>query len=130
MATTTKLSGASAAAVLPVEEYERAKEFWTDKVGMSVVDQPGQDGVGMLQAGNGTQVLLYQRERTKAEHTVLGFEVDDIEAVVADLKDHGVVFEEYDMPGITTENGIAWMGDVGAAWFTDTEGNIVSINQM
>ena len=97
---------------------------------MSVVDQPGQDGVGMLHAGNGTQVLLYQRERTKAEHTVLGFEVDDIDSVVADLKGHGVAFEEYDMPGVKTENGVAWMGDIGSAWFTDTEGNIISINQM
>ena len=130
MATSTKLTGATAAAVLPVEDYARAKSFYEDHVGMVVKDVPGMDGMGMLQAGNGTQVMLYQRARTKAEHTVLSFEVDDLEGVVGDLRQHGVEFEEYSTPELTTDHGIAHMGDSLSAWFTDPEGNVVSINQM
>jgi predicted enzyme related to lactoylglutathione lyase len=130
MATATKLTNSNASAVLPVEDYARAKEFYEDRLGLHVEDMPDQEGVGMLHAGNGSRVLLYQRERTKAEHTVLGFEVDDIDSTVQDLRSHGIEFEEYDMPGIHTENGVARMGNTASAWFTDTEGNIISINQM
>ena len=130
MTTATKLSSATASAVLPVEDYSRAKAFYEDKVGLEVQDVAGQDGVGMLKAGHGSSVLLYQRARTKAEHTVLGFDVEDVDGVVADLQQHGVEFEEYDLPGIKTENGVAHMGDLASAWFTDPEGNIISINQM
>jgi predicted enzyme related to lactoylglutathione lyase len=129
MAATTSLTGAKAAGVLPVEDYGRAKAFWEEKAGFPVQDMD-QEGVGMLQAGEGTQVLLYTRERTRAEHTALAFNVSDIEATVDDLRGRGVTFEEYDMPGIKTENGIAWMGSTGSAWFVDTEGNIISLNQM
>jgi hypothetical protein len=55
--------------------------------------------------------------------------VDDVEAEVAALKAQGVVFEEYDMPGIKTENGIATGGGAKTAWFKDTEGNILAISQ-
>jgi predicted enzyme related to lactoylglutathione lyase len=129
MATATKLTQATASAVLPVEDYGRAKSFY-EEIGLEVTDVPDAPGTGWLKAGHDTHVLLYQRERTKAEHTVLGFEVEDIEATVDDLRHHGVKFEEYDMPGLKTENGIAHMGPAASAWFTDPEGNIISINQM
>ncbi len=130
MATSTKLTNATASAVLPVEDYTRAKSFYEHKVGMPVEDIPGQENTGWLQAGHGTHVLLYQRARTKAEHTVLEFEVNDIEAVVADLRHHGIIFEEYDTPKLRTDHGIAHMGNVASAWFRDTEDNIIAINQM
>lgn len=130
MAAQTRLTGAAASAVLPVEDYARAKAFYQDKVGFEVQDAPEQEGMGFILTGGGTRVLLYQRERTKAEHTVLGFEVDDIESVVSDLRAHGVRFEDYDMPNLHTDDGIAWMGETASAWFTDPEGNIISINQM
>jgi hypothetical protein len=56
-------------------------------------------------------------------------EVDDVEAEVAELKSRGVVFEEYDMPGIKTVNGIATGGGAKTAWFKDTEGNILAVSQ-
>jgi catechol 2,3-dioxygenase-like lactoylglutathione lyase family enzyme len=130
MATSTKLTGATAVAVLPVEDYARAKAFYEDRVGMVVADVPDQPGTGMLQAGSGTRVLLYERARTVAEHTALSFEVGDVAAVVADLRGRGIEFEEYDMPGVTWDNGVARMGDIAAAWFTDPEGNIISISQV
>jgi hypothetical protein len=55
--------------------------------------------------------------------------VDDVVTEVAELKSRGVVFEEYDMPGIKTVNGIASGGGAKTAWFKDTEGNILAISQ-
>jgi hypothetical protein len=68
----------------------------------------------------------------------MAWEVDDIEATVAQLKARGVVFEEYDLPGLTTVDGLAEIpdnypskGGVGerAAWFKDSEGNLLAIGQ-
>jgi hypothetical protein len=57
------------------------------------------------------------------------WQVDDVEAEVAELRGRGVVFEEYDMPGIKTENGISTGGGAKTAWFKDTEGNILAVSQ-
>jgi predicted enzyme related to lactoylglutathione lyase len=75
-------------------------------------------------------LYLYQRAATKADHTVAAFNVDDVEAVVKELKSKGVVFEEYDMPGLRTVNSIATVGSMKGAWFKDTEGNILGLSQM
>jgi hypothetical protein len=56
--------------------------------------------------------------------------VADIERVVADLKARGVVFEEYDLPGLKTVNSIADFGGERGAWFTDSEGNILTVGQL
>jgi hypothetical protein len=60
----------------------------------------------------------------------MGFVTDDIEAEVAELKGRGVVFEEYDFPGLKTENSIAQTGDALAAWFKDSEDNTIGILQL
>ena len=66
-----------------------------------------------------------------AKNTQLGFQSTDLDQDMADLRERGVVFEEYDFPGLKTENGVATMpsGERGA-WFLDTEGNILSISTM
>lgn len=75
---------------------------------------------------------------SSGSHTQMGWEVDDIDAVVAELRGRGVVFEEYDLPGLTTVHGIAEVsgnypskGGLGerAAWFRDSEGNVLGIGQ-
>ena len=60
----------------------------------------------------------------------MGFATDDIDADVAELRGRGVVFEEYDFPGLKTEGGIATTGDARAAWFKDSEGNMLGIIQL
>ena len=55
--------------------------------------------------------------------------VSDLEAEMAELRSHGITFEEYDMPGLTTENGIATAGNIRGAWFKDPDGNILSLGQ-
>jgi len=59
----------------------------------------------------------------------MGWGTDNLEAEVDDLRGRGVVFEEYDLPGLKTENGIATSTAGKAAWFTDTEGNILNLFQ-
>jgi predicted enzyme related to lactoylglutathione lyase len=111
--------------VLPAVDMARAKEFYTTKLGLSVEwERPA--GV-LFSAGQGSHLFMYQREATKAEHTVASFLVDDIEAEVKELRKRGIAFEEYDMPGLKTRQGIAAMSPDRAAWFRDTEGNILSL---
>ncbi len=118
-----------AAASLVGTDLERAKRFYTEKLGLSVIQE--MPGWVLFGAGEGTAILMYERPGgSKAEHTVAGFDVDDLEAEVASLRAKGIDFEEYDLPDIKTVNGIASRGDWKAAWFKDTEGNIISLAQM
>lgn len=85
----------------------------------------------LYRAGEGT-VFAATRSSGKpsGSHTQLGFTVADIEGEVADLKRRGVVFEEYDGPGLRTEGSIAKTGAGRAAWFFDPEGNMVGLIQF
>jgi predicted enzyme related to lactoylglutathione lyase len=117
--------------VLPVVDLDRARKFYEEKVGLKVVRVDPDPAPGVLfQAGKGTQLGIYKRAATKADHTVAGFTVKDVETEVKELKAKGVVFEEYDLPGLKTVNGIVSMGPVKAAWFKDTEGNILCVNNL
>ena len=124
------LSSASVAPTLPVVDIKRARKFYEEKLGLKVLQEDDSPGL-MLQCGKGTTIYLYQRTATKADHTVASFEVENIEAEVSALKKKGVKFEEYDMPdmGIKTVNGVAAMNGEKAAWFKDTEGNILALGQ-
>ena len=119
------LADSRVSSVLPVVDLERARKFYEEKLGLQTGDAPG--GV-MFECGHGSKLVLYQRDSpTKADHTAAGWEVDDVEKVVKDLRDKGVVFEQYEM---TDELGIARMGGVKGAWFKDSEGNILSVVQF
>jgi catechol 2,3-dioxygenase-like lactoylglutathione lyase family enzyme len=116
-------------AILPVVDLERARKFYEEKLGLQAVEIP--EGV-MYECAQGTGLALYLRDTpTKADHTAAGWEVDSVEELVQTLGEKGVVFEQYDMPGLKTdEQGIATMEGAKAAWFKDTEGNILSVVQM
>lgn len=122
------LANSRVSAVLPVVDTERARKFYEEKLGLKASEMGG--GV-MFECGQGTQLALYQRNTpTKADHTVAGFTVDNIAQTVQDLRKRGVVFEQYDLPGLKTdERGIATIEGVKGAWFKDTEGNILSVVQ-
>jgi predicted enzyme related to lactoylglutathione lyase len=122
------LVDAPVATTIPVVDLARASKFYQDTLGLTPRGETVQGK--FFEAGEGSQVLLYQREKTKADHTILGFKVDDIEKEVNQLKEKGVVFEEYDTPQLKTTNSIAILGKDKAAWFKDTEGNILAISQM
>jgi predicted enzyme related to lactoylglutathione lyase len=125
----TPLSSATLYAILAAEDIERAKGFWRDTVGLKIKEYPAPPGYFSAYAGDCTEVLVYERERSKAEHTVAGFRVHDLRAVVRQLKERGVVFERYDIPGMPMVDDIAEQPIVWSAWFKDTEGNIIGITQ-
>lgn len=114
---------------LPVVDLARARKFYEDKLGLKMVREDPSPGA-ILQCGKGTMIYIYQRAATKADHTVASFIVDDVEATVKELKAKGVVFEEYDMPGLKTVDSIFTMGEIKGAWFKDTEGNILGMSNM
>lgn len=123
------LANSAVRPTIPVTNLDRAKKFYVEALGLKPLSE-GMQGMAILGAGSGTQIELYQRGQTKADHTVATFEVDDIEQVVKSLQEEGVKFEEYDMPEIKTQNGIATQGKVKAAWFKDMDQNIICIHQV
>jgi catechol 2,3-dioxygenase-like lactoylglutathione lyase family enzyme len=112
-----------------VDDIEQAKEFYGKTLGVFQVIDIGPDLLS-LQAGNGYAVLVYgKKTHVPAEHTILNFPVDDIEAAVDGLREAGVQFEQYDDGPIkTNEKGIAHPGP-WQAWFRDPAGNILSVIQ-
>jgi predicted enzyme related to lactoylglutathione lyase len=117
---------------IPVIDLDRAKRFYETRLDLKPVpaNNDNMSGIAIFECGNGTRMELYQRGPSKADHTVATFEVSDIEEEVNALRGKGVNFEEYDMPEIKTQNGIATQGSVKAAWFKDSEGNILCIHQI
>jgi len=126
-----------AATRLPAQDLDRARAFYAEKLGLEPADErPG----GILYRVGDTEFALFASGgRATGDHTQMGFEVEDLEATVAELKARGVVFEEVDVPGLRTRDGIADIegnypsknasGERGA-WFHDSEGNLLGIGQL
>jgi len=133
----TTLAGARGAATrLPVQDLERARRFYSEKLGLEPVDErPG----GLLyRSGNAEFALFRSAGASPGTFTQMGWQVDDVEGVVSELRGRGVVFEVVDLPGFRTQDGIAEIegnyrskgarGERGA-WFRDSEGNLLGIGQ-
>lgn len=106
----------------------RARKFYEEALGLARPEVRANGSVH-YEAG-GTRFALYPRQTpTRADHTALSFEVKDIVAEMKQLRARGVVFEEYDLPGLETENGVAVLGSERAAWFEDPDGNILCLHQ-
>jgi len=118
-------------AVLPAKDIDRAREFYRDKLGFEP-ERTMADGGLVYRCGKGTSFLIYQTDNAgSAKNTQIGWATDDVQRDVDELRARGVVFEDYDMPGLKTENGIATMEGYGqAAWFLDSEGNILNISSI
>ena len=113
---------------IPVADAARAKQFYEGVLGFSAKEEmPG--GI-VYDSGNGTYFFTYPSAGAgTSTATYASWQVDNLESEITNLKTKGVVFEEYDMPGLKTENSIMTAGDVKAAWFKDTEGNILGLIQ-
>jgi len=113
-------------AYLPAKDVERARQFYEGKLGFKPTREVG--GGVSYEFGRGTGCFLYPTPNAGTSQASQAFwQVEDIEREVADLKSKGVTFEQYDVPGM--DNGIATGGGAKAAWFKDTEGNILAIVQ-
>ncbi len=114
-------------AYIPALDVPRARRFYEEKVGL--VPKEEYAG-GVLYECGGTEVFLYPTPNAGTSRASQAFwQVRDVESEVAELRARGVVFEEYDLPGVTMRNGIATGCGARTAWFKDTEGNILAIAQ-
>lgn len=114
---------------LPAADLERAKKFYAEKLGLTpATESPG--GIFYELAGGSRFILYPTPNPARGGHTQIGFATNDIEAEVKALQLRGVVFEEYDFPGLKTDAGIATTGPTRAAWFKDSEGNMIGIVQL
>jgi predicted enzyme related to lactoylglutathione lyase len=115
-------------AYIPAKDLDRARKFYETKLGLKPREERN-EGV-VYQFGDHTAAFLYKTPNAGTSKASQAFwEVPDVEREVAELKSRGVTFEEYDMPGLKTVNGIAQGGGAKAAWFKDTEGNILALVQ-
>jgi hypothetical protein len=119
--------------LMPAVDLRRADHFYREILGLTPInlsENAVAEGLIAYRTANGTQLALYQRGPTTADHTVLEFVVSDLESLVDGLSAKGVVFEQYDLPGFQTDaRGIVHDGQSLSAWFKDTEGNILSLSQ-
>ena len=129
------LQDSDVATRLPAQDLERARAFYADKLGLEPIEE--RPGGLRYQCGSGRFSLFESAGAPSGDYTQMAWEVDDIEAVVEELWRRGVVFEEVDVPGLRTVDGIAEVegnypsAGVGelAAWFRDSEGNLLGIGQ-
>jgi len=122
------LADAPVMTMLPVVDMDRARAFYEDKLALRSQGRNTQGNY--VYSCGGATIALYQREApTKADHTVLSWEVKDIAETVRGLAEKGVVFEEYDLPNFKTVEKVCVLGAEKAAWFKDTEGNILCIHE-
>ena len=113
-------------AYIPARDVARARRFYEDKLGFKPKEEVS-DGVIYDFAG-GTSCFLYPTPNAGTSQASQAFwQVDDVDAEMAELKSRGVVFEDYDMPGERSPGGAVTAGGAKAAWFKDTEGNILAI---
>ena len=124
------LADAEVAAIVPVSDIDRAIEFYGTVLGLETQarreDLP-ENREAEFRAANGMLLAYESVGAGQSRHTIAGFRVPDLDAAVATLRERGVVFDEYDMPNLKTENGIAALGDVRAAWCRDPDGNILAL---
>ncbi len=122
------LTDSTVTANIPAADLGRARSFYADKLGLNPIQEfPG----GLVyRTDGGTYFLLYETEFAgTAGHTVAQWHVNDVDATVRELKENGVMFETYDLPGVTWDGSIASFEDLGrGAWFKDSEGNILGLD--
>jgi catechol 2,3-dioxygenase-like lactoylglutathione lyase family enzyme len=120
---------ATAHATVAVSDLDRARKFYEGTLGLKVKDQRS-DGITYEDASGGWFLVYPSQFAGTAKSTYMSFEVGDIGKAVDELRERGVVFEEYDMPNLKTVNGIAEIQGVKGAWFKDPDGNILSIGEL
>ena len=115
---------------VPAADLDRARQFYSDKLGLNPIAEYGGEAL-RYQTASGTFFNIYKTEYAgQAGHTIAQWHVNDVDKEVRDLLGKGIVFEVYDMPGVEWNGQVATMPGMGkAAWFKDSEGNIMCIDE-
>lgn len=104
-------------------------DFYSKKLGLKLVFGSARDGAFAFRAGRGTEVLLFESDARKSDDTGATFEVKNLAREMAALRRKGVRFQEYDLPGVKTVNGVARMGPHSMCWIKDPDGNVIGLHQ-
>jgi predicted enzyme related to lactoylglutathione lyase len=113
---------------IPAKDVARARRFYEQKLGFKASQET--NGGVVYKFGEHTACFLYPTPNAGTSKASQAFwQVSDIEREVAELKARGVEFESYDMPGEKSPSGVITAGGAKAAWFKDSEGNILAIIQ-
>jgi predicted enzyme related to lactoylglutathione lyase len=121
------LRNAPIRAYIPASNIIRARKFYEEIVGLQAKEEYAG---GVVYECGGAGVFMYPTLNAGTSKASQAFwQVNDVEAEVAELKARGVKFEEYDMPGVKMKNSIMTGGGAKTAWFKDSEGNILAISQ-
>jgi catechol 2,3-dioxygenase-like lactoylglutathione lyase family enzyme len=123
------LNNGTVTANIPAADLARAREFYADKLGLTPSYEMEKLFLLYKTAG-GSSFSVYETQYAgQAGHTIAQWHVEDVAAEVSELKAKGVKFEHYDMPGVEWHDDVASMAEMGrAAWFKDSEGNILCID--
>jgi predicted enzyme related to lactoylglutathione lyase len=125
----TMLANSPVTTILPVIDMQRARDFYERKLGLTPAGMKP-DGKFVYTCGGGALVALFPKAGgTKADHTAISFQVDDIGAAIEALQKAGVAFEDYDLPGLKTVAHVCVLGSEKAAWFKDSEGNYLCLHE-
>jgi len=116
------------APTLPVTDMNRAKKFYEGKLSLKLLLTSSSGA--QYDCGGGTTIFLYKGKPSVAKHVVASFEVENIQSAKELLESKGIVFEEHNMPGIDTLANVGTIGPEKAAWFKDSEGNILALVQL
>jgi predicted enzyme related to lactoylglutathione lyase len=120
------LGNADAKAMIAVKDLDRARKFYEDTLGLQTTDAMGGE-VLTVKSGD-TTINVYRSEFAGTNKaTALTFDVNDIDTEVRELKDKGVFFEQYDMPGLERKGDLYVAQGMKTAWFKDPDGNILSL---
>ena len=113
---------------IPAADLQRARSFYMDKLGLTPVAEDEQSVRFATPSGSWFQVYETSTAGT-GKHTIAQWDVEDLSAAVAQLTDVGVSFEHYDMPGASWDGNIADVGGQRVAWFNDSEGNVMCLDE-
>ena len=114
-------------ATIPVTDLDRAKRFYEETLGLELLwENPASI---RFACGGGTQLSIFRRAPSTADHTLAHFEVSDIEAVVRELEQRDVAFIDYGDGPLQTTGHIAQIGPARGAWLSDPDGNIIGLRQ-
>jgi catechol 2,3-dioxygenase-like lactoylglutathione lyase family enzyme len=114
---------------IPVRDVEQARDFYERVLGLKFAGGPRADGSFEYECGGGTGLFTYPTAENagKSPATLAAWQVDNIDAVAKALRDNGITLEDYDLPGLKTDRGIATLPGATALWFKDPDGNVLNV---
>ncbi|MBG6226166.1 putative enzyme related to lactoylglutathione lyase [Arthrobacter sp. CAN_A2] len=124
------LSTSKATTILPVRDMDRARGFYEKSLGLTPAGFLDEGSFLFSSDGHQGIELMLKPESGPTGNTELSFEVEDITSELRSLESQGVRFEDYDLPGLKTVDHVLENDAMKAAWFTDTEGNILCLHQL